>query len=314
MTKPVINIYRTLDEALYFKNSPLNRFYRFNGVHLLPNNGVSYTQVTNTPLGINLEDWTVKGVNIRTGVEQDITTSFNVDSITNSENGNPQLYWSLTNVTIDFGVDMIYLKIDQALGETFYTQPFLLTNQGKDWTTQFHYKERVGDSIQSIGMKTWFRQFAEYTDLSTYYELSTQLTVPETIKLSQTEIHVTEQMNIDQIKKLAMVLRSPYLYINSFRAYLYKAVEIPKHKANENFVQIEFEVSVDENATIELQVASKGDWKASDWDSSDWLIYGDTSIKDKTFSNKFSNKFGKNPPASILLGKKFSNKFNNKFK
>ena len=273
MTKPVINIYRTLDEALYFKNSPLNSFYRFNGVHLLPNNLLSYIQVTNTPLGLNLEDWTVYGVNIRTGIKQNITNSFNVGSLTNSENGNPQLYWSLTNVPIDFGVDMIYLRIEQALGETFYTQPFLMTNLGKDWTTQYHYKERKGDSIQSIGFKTWFRQYAEYTDLSTYYELSTQLTVPETIKLSQTEIHVTEQMNIDQIKKLAMVLRSPYLYINSFRAHLYKAVDIPKNKANENFAQIDFEVSIDENTTFEALVASKGDFLAADFSATDFLIY-----------------------------------------
>ena len=273
MTKPVINIFRTLDEALYFKNSPLNSFYRFNGVHLLPNNPFSYIQVTNTPLGLNLEDWTVYGTNIITGVEQDITDSFNVDSLTNSENGNPQLYWSLTNVPIDFGVDMIYLRIEQALGETFYSQPFLMTDLGKDWTTQFHYKERKGDSIQSIGFKTWFRQFAEYTDLSTYYELSTQLTVVETIKLSETEIYITEQININQLKKLTTVLRSPYLYINNFRAYLYKAVDIPKNKASENFAQIDFEVSIDENSTFEAPQASKGDWKASDWIATDFNIY-----------------------------------------
>jgi hypothetical protein len=293
MVKPVINIFRTIDEALYFKNSPLNSIYRFNGVHLLPNNELSYVQVTNTPLGINLEDWTVYGVNIRTGVEQNITTSFKVESLTNSENGNPQLYWSLTNVTTDFGVDMIYLKIEQALGETFYSQPFLLTNQGKDWTTQFHYKERASDVMQNIGFKTWFRQYAEYTELSTYYELSTQLTVPETIKISQTEIHVSEQMNIDQVKKLAMVLRSPYLYINSFRAYLYKAVEIPKLKANENFTQIDFEVSVDENTTFEAQGSTttlKGDWKASDWASNDWLIYGE-AVDNGVFADEFADEF-----------------------
>jgi len=273
MIKPVINIFRTLDEALYFKNSPVNRLYQFNGVHLLPNNELSYIQVTNTPLGINLEDWTVFGVNIRNGVEQDITTSFNVDSLTNSENGNPQLYWSLTNVPIDFGIDMIYLRIEQALGETFYTQPFLLTDLGKDYTTQFHYKERKTDSIQSIGFKSWFRQEKEEIDLTTYYELSTQLTVSEAIKVNETEIHYTEIMSIDHLKKLAMVLRSPYLYINSLRAYLYKAVEIPDLKASENFAQINFQVSIDENTTFDFLQESKGDCKAEDWKVEDFKIY-----------------------------------------
>ncbi len=272
-TKPVINICKTLEEALTFKNSAINRLYQFNGVHLLPNNPLPYVQVTNTPLGLNLEDWTVFGVNIRNGVEQDITDSFNVDSFTNSENGNPQLYWSLTNVTIDFGVDMIYLRIEQALGETFYSQPFLLTDLRKDYTTQFHYKERIGDVMQSIGMKTWFRQEKEETELSTYFELSTQLTVTEAIKVNETEIYYTEQMSIDQLKKLAMILRNPHLYIDGYRAYLYKAVEIPDLKANENFAQINFQVSIDKNKVYAESEPSKGDFLAADFSASDFLIY-----------------------------------------
>lgn len=273
MTKPVINIFRTLDEALTFKNSPINRFYMFNGVQLLPNNPLPYVQVTNTPLGLNLEDWTVYGVNIRTEVEQDITDSFNVDSLTNSENGNPQLYWSLTNVPIDFGVDMIYLKIEQALGETFYSQPFLLTDYAKEKTTYFNYKERKGDVMQSIGIKTWFRQEKEETELSTYFELSTQLTVTEAIKVNETEIYFTETMSIDQLKKLAMILRSPYLYIDGYRAYLYKALDIPDLKASENFAQMSFQVSIDENTIYETPQPSKGDFLAADFSASDFFVY-----------------------------------------
>ncbi len=292
MTKPVINLYRTLDEALTFKNSPINRLYQFNGVQLLPNNEIPYVQVTNTPLGLNLEDWTVYGVNIRTEVKQDITDSFNVDSLTNSENGNPQLYWSLTNVPIDFGVDMIYLRIEQALGETFYSQPFLLTDLRKDYTTQFHYKERKGDVLQSIGIKSWFRQQKEETELSTYFELSTQLTVTEAIKVNETEIYFTEIMSIDHLKKLAMILRSPYLYIDGYRSYLYKTVDIPDLKANENFAQMSFQVSIDENIIAEeVETAlSKGDFSASDWASNDWLIYGEAT-DEGVFADEFDIEF-----------------------
>lgn len=273
MIKPIIGLYRTLDEALYFKNSPINRFYKFNGVQLLPNNPIPYVQVTNTPLGIDLEDWTVYGVDLCTGKEQDITDSFNVDSLTNSENGNPQLIWSLTNVPIDFGVKMIYLRIEQALGETFYSQPFLLTDYGKDRTTQFHYKEKVGDVIQSIGMKTWFRQPKKETELSTYYELSTHRTVTESIKTNLIEIHMTEVMSLEQLIKLSTILESPYLYINLFRAHLYKALEIPELKETQNYAQISFYVTVDEESVYTPEELSKGDWKDSDWSADDWFIY-----------------------------------------
>lgn len=273
MVKPIINLFRTVDEALYFKNSPINRFYKFNGVQFLPNNPVPYVQVTNTPLGLDLEDWTVYGVDLRTGIGQDITDSFNVDGQTNSENGNPQLIWSLTNVPIDFGVKMIYLRIEQALGETFYSQPFLLTDYGKDRTTQFHYKEKVGDTMQSIGMKTWFRQPKKETELSTYYELSTHRTVTESIKTNLIEIHMTEVMSLEQLIKLSTILESPYLYINSFRAHLYKALEIPELKETQNYAQISFYVTVDEESVYTPEELSKGDWKDSDWSADDWFIY-----------------------------------------
>lgn len=273
MVKSIINIFRTLDEAMSFKNSPINQYYRFNGVHLLPNNTIPYVQVTNTPLGINLEDWTVYGVSVCGLVEQNITNSFNVDSLTNSQNGNPQIIWSLTNVPIDFGVKMIYLRIQQAMGETFYSQPFMLTNYGSEKTTQYHYKERVGDVVQSIGMKAWFRQEKEETELSTYFELSTQLTVTEAIKVNEIEIHKTEIMSIDQLKKLAMILRSPYLFIDSKRAYLYKSIEIPSLKANENYAEIEYQLTIDENAIYEAPQPSKGDFLAADFNASDFLIY-----------------------------------------
>jgi len=139
-------------------------------------------------------------------------------------------------------------------------------------------------------MKTWFRQEKEETELSTYFELSTQLTVTEAIKVNETEIYFTETMSIDQLKKLAMILRSPYLYINSFRAYLYKAVEIPDLKASENFAQINFQVSIDENTTFEVLGVPKGDWKASDWKASDWLIFGEAT-DEGVFADEFDIEF-----------------------
>src|SRR5687768_7039325 len=125
MQEPIINLYRTVEEALYFKNSQLNTQFIFSGVQLLPNNLEKYIQVTNTPNGINLEDWAVKVISVCTGEELgDITPSFMVESLTNSINGNPQIVWSLSELIQDFGWDLIYLKITQALGETFYSQPF----------------------------------------------------------------------------------------------------------------------------------------------------------------------------------------------
>lgn len=244
MTEPIINIYRTKEEAFYFKNSQINRFYSFNGVQLLPLNINKYVQVTNTPDGINLEDWTVDVVDLCTNVKQDITASFNVESLTNSDNGDPQFFWSLYNVPYDFGMNLIYLEIKQSLGETFYSTPFLLTNEESEKTTQFTYKAKRTDTFQSIGFQTWFRQNTKQTELTTYYEVSTQQTVTQAVKRNKIARYVSELMDIEQLISLTEVLENPYLYINNVRASLFEAVEIPELTMQENFGFVDFDVSL----------------------------------------------------------------------
>lgn len=252
MTQPIINIYRTKEEAFYFKNSQINRFYSFNGVQLLPFNERKYIQVTNTPDGIDLEDWTVFGVDMCSGEKTDITDSFMVESLTNSDDGAPQLFWSLENVQHDFGVGLIYLEIQQSLGETFYTTPFLLTNEESEKTTQFHYKYKRNDNYQSVSFQTWFRQNTKQTELTTYYEASTKKTVTQAVKTNKIAKYVSELMDIEQLIALSDILENPYLYIDGVRASLFEAVEIPEVVNQENFGTVKFSVSLSEGDLIDL--------------------------------------------------------------
>ncbi|MFS6687567.1 hypothetical protein WHK03_14455, partial [Staphylococcus aureus] len=89
--------------------------------------------------GVALEDWTVKVISVNSGEELgDITSSFMVESLINSTNGNPQIIWSLENIPIDFGWELIYMKITQVSGETFYSQPFKITSIDQEKTSQIH--------------------------------------------------------------------------------------------------------------------------------------------------------------------------------
>lgn len=247
MTQPIINIYRTTEEAFYFENSQMNRFYSFNGVQLLPFNENKYVQVTNTPDGIDLEDWTVFAVDMCTRAKTDITEAFMVESLTNSENGDPQLFWSLTDVQEDFGMNLIYLEVQQSLGETFYSTPFLLTSEEEEKTTQFTYKAKRTDSYQSIGFQTWFRQNTKQTELTTYYEASTKQTVTQAVKTNKIAKFASELMDIDQLIALSDVLENPYLYVNNIRASLFEAVEIPEVVNQEIFGSVKFNISFNNN-------------------------------------------------------------------
>lgn len=243
MVNPFINIFRTTEEAFYFKNSQINTQYIFKGVQLLPNNSAKYIQVTNTPNGIDLEDWQVNIVDLCKGTKTDITTYFFVDSLTNAVDGSPQLYWSLTNVPFDFGYRLVYLEINQLVGESFYSTPFLLTEIESEKTTQFHYKDNKDDVYQSIGIQTWFLDEDKRSELTTYYEVSTKNTVTQAIQQSYLQKFRTELMPKSVLILLTYLLESPVLYVNYIRSSLFEAIDLPEKVSEENFGDFDYNLS-----------------------------------------------------------------------
>ena len=270
----IINLYRTKEEAFYFKNSPRNNFYDFSGVHLLPNNTDSYVQVTNTPNGIQLEDWVVKMIGLCSGKTEDISIYFKIEKLINSTNGDPQLYWSITNVPFDFNDELVYFEINQVVGETFYSTPFIFSEMDKELTTMFFYKDRKLEEYQSIGFKTWFREEDYKEERDTYYEISTQNTVTHAVKQHELQIYHTEKFAKSQMIQLAKVLGSSYLYVEKVRAYLYEAIDIPKLVNQENYVKVPSYTLSFNNNDILTPTAGRTvtpDYNNADYSSSDYL-------------------------------------------
>jgi len=282
---PFINIFRTKEEAFYFKNSQINTQFIFKGVQLLPNNASKYIQVTETPNGIDLEDWTVFAVDLCKGTKTEITPYFFVDSLTNSIDGSPQLFWSLTNVPFDFGYRLIYLEINQNLGETFYSSPFLLTDIESEKTTQFHYKDNKDDVYQSIGLQSWFFDEDKRTELTTYYEVSTKNTVSQAIKTNYLQKFRTELMPKSVLVLFTYLLESPILYVNYIRCSLFEAIEIPEKTAQENFNSIDFSLSPNFNDNF----FGLADYNGIDYGSADYNT--DVVIEPRIFNDKFNTVF-----------------------
>ena len=282
---PFINIFRTKEEAFYFKNSQINTQFIFKGVQLLPNNSAKYIQVTNTTDGINLEDWTVKVVYLYRESKIDITPYFFVDSVTNDLDGAPQLYWSLTNVPFDFGYKLVYLEISQLNAETFYSNPFLLTNIENEKTTQFHYKENKESVYQSISLQTWFLDEDKKTELTTYYEVSTKNTVTQAIKTSYLHKFRTELMPKTVLIGLTYLLESPVLYVNYIRCSLFSAIDLPEKVAQENFATFDYNLS----PNFKDNFFGLPDYNGIDYGSADYNtdIVGVTRI----FNDKFNTVF-----------------------
>jgi hypothetical protein len=193
--------------------------------------------------------------------------------LTNAEDGSPQIYWSLQNIDTDFGYGCVYLEVEQTFGETFYSNPFKITDYKKEKTTQFHYRDKRNDVSQSIGMQTYFRQPQRSEELTQYYETSTKVTVTVSQKLNKLEKYFTELMSLETLDLLMDILTSPFLYVDSIRASLYEAPKMPDLTAEENFGRIEYLISPKKWDVYSQPEPSKGDWLASDWLSTDWKIY-----------------------------------------
>lgn len=271
--KPVINIFKSLNEAMYFKNSQVNTQFIFSGVQLLPNNPNKYIQVTNTPNGINLEDWIVKVYSLCGKELGDISESFLVESFTNSENGNRQFFWSLQNISQDFGWQLIYLQITQILGETFYTQPFRITDVDKEKTTQINYKFKESDDIQSLGFNLWYDDEDLLQELTTYYEESTKSWVSASVEQGYIEMWKTELMHKSVLLKLKEIMGLPFVYVNGIRASLKEASETPKKVAQENFSEMTFVLNFHPNDVFVQPNDSGGDFLETDFNDNDFLIY-----------------------------------------
>jgi hypothetical protein len=250
MIKPFINLYRTLEDANSFENSQINRFYDFTGVQILPYNSNKIIQSTNVSEGIDLEDWTVYVVQCD-GSRTDITISFMVEQIFTDGNGKEQILWSLKNVAYDFYTELVYLEIHQSLGETFYSNLFLLTNNDSEKVSQVYYKTKVKESFQSISAKFWFRQNQKESELKQYYEISTSSTVTQSIKRKSIKKYVTELIDVDTLIKLSDVLESKFMYLDSYRSYLYEPVKIPEVTSQENFGTTMIMISQNTNDVID---------------------------------------------------------------
>lgn len=229
-----IEFYASLSEALTERTSPQINMYEVRGIQLLPNNPLPYIQTTNVNGGIELEDWTVYIVNTWDSSETDITAYFVIEEIFIDENGYNQFTWSLKNIPFDFGNRMVYLKANQTIGETFYSNMFQLTENSSEKTTRIDYKSYNKDTMQSTQLKMWYWQPLKNQEITLYYERSTKNTVENTVKSQKYELWLTEVMSSSLFMKLSDILEYKYKYFNLVRTRLFENIDQKEHTGRRN--------------------------------------------------------------------------------
>lgn len=240
----LINLFKTLDEALTVTESPQveeSGLGRYDGIQLLPNNPLPYVQMTQNPDGIELEDWTVEVYSICGELLGDISDYFTCQPF-DDDLGIPQIIWSLTNVPTDFGVRLIYLKITQTAGETFYSTPFQLTDYRSSFTIRLDYRNSEFDPMQSVQVKAWYRWTGNADTQNNYEEKSTRTTRSLTVGRQRFAVYFTEFWNNNFWNNVVDILESRYVYLNLVRQTLFETPEIPEPQGDANFMFGEFKL------------------------------------------------------------------------
>lgn len=295
MIDPIINLFYTKEEAFQFEDSPINTYHSFNGIQLLPFNNEIYSQITNNESGVPLEDWTVNVVDCLTNEKTNITTSFFVIRKFNDIYGKPQIQWTLKEILTDFGYNFVYLEITQPLGQTYYSNVFMITNIDAEKTSHYTYRRYKTDENQSIRLQSWFRQPFQINELTTYFETSTQSTVTKSIKRNLIHKYETETMSFNLLVSFMEIITASYLYVNGIRNSLFEAPEFPTAIGDENFGVLKYSLCPKKwdklTVLTEKEVPqSLGDFDANDWSENDWLIY-DGAQTQGLFNDTFNDKF-----------------------
>lgn len=181
------------------------------------------------------------------GEETEITDYFKVERVFSDDNGEAQIDWSLTNVPFDFGTNLIYLKVNQLIGETFYSNAFQLTDYDSNRTCRIDYRNNDIDTMQSVQLQMFFWQDLKTTELSTYYETSTRNTVTTTVKSQKHERWVTEFISNDLLIKITDVFENKFVYVDLERCYLFEAVEVPEHEHEADFEESTIKLAFNKN-------------------------------------------------------------------
>tara|TARA_R110002049_G_C9177884_1_gene563250 strand:- start:8185 stop:9015 length:831 start_codon:yes stop_codon:yes gene_type:complete len=220
-----IKIYETKEEAFSVKSSIYDTLCNFRDIQLLPNNILPYIQRTSNPNGVEVEDWTCYLVNSCSGLKVDITAYFEVDTVFFDDNGANQIQWRITNVPFDYGLDFVYLEIDQ-LGQSYFSTPFLLTDLESEKTSRIDYGNILHEDIQSIQLKMFFRQDMQEVEQGAYNQISTSKTVTTTIQTSEYQKYIAEDFRPITIKLFNNIFNCIYVFCELERVNLFAPMEL----------------------------------------------------------------------------------------
>jgi len=241
-----IRLENTLQKAMTYSNSPEMHLFNFEGVQLVSDaNG--FIQRSNAVEGIELENFIAYVYNSCGDLLQELATDtiqivrvFN-DRIT----GLPQIEWKINTVGYDFGGQLVYLDILQGANYHIYSSPFYWTDEYKEYTSRWDYRNKPTDTMLSTQLKTFFIQPVDTEVKEIYSTVGNNRNVEVGGSHLEAELWRFGISDIYAFRTFMRMRMYNLVYLNYSKCVANEAIEYPLLKGIENFSNVDFIVSVD---------------------------------------------------------------------
>jgi hypothetical protein len=265
-----IKLYNSKSEALYFKDSQINRFYEFGGIQLIPSTSYlqpydySYTVIKVESFRLR-DDVLLNDLSLYIQATVGYGIDFALDEIMPYDYKNELIYLKFKHTPISITITdafearvlssggvfesklrlnaYLLTLVDENDYSYLYSNPFYYTALDEDRTSLIEYRDNFVDNRYRVSLKVWFRQKSRQSELTSYYETYTKNTVTKAIRSHDLDMYESEFMSLEDLIMTTNILESPFLAINGSRCYLFEAVKLPELKQQENFGKIKFIVN-----------------------------------------------------------------------
>jgi hypothetical protein len=255
----------TLAEAWNQNASPVVDLMYRGQLHLLPFDPQPYIQITDSPISLQIQNDSNVYLLDCTGEELEINNHVDLQSITDT-NGIKQIYIRLKYLPVDYGMNLVCLKIvsvEDTETNTYYSNPFLLTSLGWDRTSRVDYRvtrnyadpstETIYTNLyQGVRLSFYYNRHVDATELDTYYQISKSQDVIANVNENDRIEWMWEKADSWHWVRLSKALYRSPCYINQERNYPSEGLELQSRDGDTNVSESAFITSPNPSDRINI--------------------------------------------------------------
>lgn len=209
-------------------------------LQFLPFDPQPYIQITDSATSLQISNEATVTILDACGEELNINEHVDLRSITDT-NGIKQIYIRLKFLPVDYGMNLVCLKIVSAISEvayTYFSNPFLLTSLNWERTSRVDYRVvRDYDGVvstetgytnlyQSARLSFYENRHVDATELDNYYQISKNQDVITNVNENDRIEWMFEKADAWHWVRLSKALYRSACYINQERNYPSEGLEL----------------------------------------------------------------------------------------